>query len=78
MQASRVTTLDKLTPTEVYFILILKVQNNSSSNIYFEDFFNHNDIDWTAIYMLPWLVTHSTYVISLQYKILNNNSLYLN
>ena len=45
--------------------------------MYFENLFNYHDIDWTAIYMLPSLVTHNTYMISFQYKILNN-ILYLN
>ena len=57
--------------------MILKVQSKPSSNIYFENLFNYDDIDRTAIYMLPRLVTHNTYMRSFQYKILNN-ILYLN
>ena len=76
IKGSRVITLDKLTSTEIYSILTLKVQNKPS-NIYFENLFNYHDIDWTAIYMLPRLVTHNTYMRSFQYKILNN-ILYLN
>ena len=52
--------------------MILKVQNEPSSNIYFENLFNGNDIDRASIYMLPRLVTHNTYMRSFQYKILNN------
>ena len=77
IKGSRVITLDKLTSTEIYSILTVKVQNKPSSNIYFENLFNYHDIDWTAIYMLPRLVTHNTYMRSFQYKILNN-ILYLN
>ena len=77
IKGSRVITLDKLTSTEIYSILILKVQSKPSSNIYFENLFNYDDIDRTAIYMLPRLVTHNTYMRSFQYKILNN-ILYLN
>ena len=36
IKGSRVITLDKLTSTEIYSILILKVQNKTFSNIYFE------------------------------------------
>ena len=61
-----VITLDKLTSAEIYSILILKVQKKPSSNIFFEILFNHDDIDWTAIYMLPRLVTHNTYMSSSQ------------
>ena len=57
--------------------MILKVQNKPSSNIYFENLFSYNDIDWAPIYILPRLVTHNTYMRSLQHKILNN-ILYLN
>ena len=77
IKGSRVITLDKLTSTEIYSILTLKVQNKPSSNIYFENLFNYHDIDWTAIYMLPRLVTHNTYMRSFTYKILSN-ILYLN
>ena len=77
IKGSRVITLDKLTSTEIYSILTLKVQNKPFSNIYFENLFKYHDIDWTAIYMLQRLVTHNIYIRSFQYKILNN-ILYLN
>ena len=49
-------------------ILISKVQNKLSSNIYFENLFDGNDIDWTAIYMLTRLATYNAYTRSFQYK----------
>ena len=52
-------------------MLILKVQNKPSSNICFENFFN-DSVGWAAMYMLPHLVKHNTYMQSFQYKILNN------
>ena len=72
IKGSRVITLDKLTPIEIYSILISKVQNKPSSNIYFGNLFNDYNIDWTAIYMLPHLVTYNTYMRSFQCKILKN------
>ena len=72
IKGSRVITLDKLTPIEIYSILISKVQNKPSSNIYSGNLFNDYNIDWTAIYMLPRLVTYNTYMRSFQCKILNN------
>ena len=51
IKGSRVTTLDKLTSTEIYSMLALKVQNKPSFNIYFENLFNYHNIDWTAIYV---------------------------
>ena len=61
-----IITLDKLTSVETYSILVSKVQKKPSSNILLEILFNHDDIDWTAIYMLPRLVTHNTYMSSSQ------------
>ena len=43
IKGSRVITLDKLASTEIYSILIFKVQNKPPSNIYFENLFNDND-----------------------------------
>ena len=72
IEGSRVITLDKLTSTEIYSILISKVRSKHSCNIYFKNLVNGYNIDWTAIYMLPHLVTYNTYMRSFQYKILNN------
>ena len=57
--------------TEIYSILISKVQNKPSSNFYFENVFDDNDIDWAKIYMLPCLATYNTYMRSFKYKLLN-------
>ena len=65
-------TFDKLTSTEIYSTLVLKIQNKPSSDIFFENLFNDNDIDRATIYMLSRLVSHSTYMRSFQCKILNN------
>ena len=62
---SRVKTLDKLRSTEIYFILILKIENKPSCNINFKNvFFNDSDTDWAAIHILPRLVTYNTQCIS--------------
>ena len=71
IKGSRVILVDKLTSTKIYSMLILKVQNKPSSNICFENFFN-DSVGWAAMYMLPHLVKHNTYMQSFQYKILNN------
>ena len=42
---SRLITLDKLTSTEIYFILISKAENKTFSNIYFENLYNDCNID---------------------------------
>ena len=71
IKGSKVILVHKLTSTKIYSMLILKVQNKPSSNIYFENFFN-DSVGWAAMYMLPHLVKHNTYLQSFQYKILNN------
>ena len=53
VKRSRVITLDELTSTEIYSILISRAQNKPSSNIYFENLYNDYNIYWTAIYILP-------------------------
>ena len=60
IKGSRVITLDKLTSLEIYSILISKVQNKLYSSVYFENLSNEYNIDWTAICMLPCLVTYNT------------------
>ena len=66
IKVSRAVISDKLTSTEIYSILISKVQNKPSSNIYFENLFKDYNIDWTPIYILPRLVTCNTYMRSFQ------------
>ena len=70
IRGSRIITLEKLRSTERYSILISKVQNKSSSNIYFENLFNQYNIDWQTIYMLPRLVTYNIYMKSFQCRFL--------
>ena len=72
INCSRVITLNKLTSTEIHSIFVSKIENKLFCNIYLENLFNDNDIDWAAIYMLPRLVAYNTYMRSFQYKILNN------
>ena len=49
IKGSRILTLDKISSTEIYAILISIVQNKPYSNFYFENLFNDNDIDWATI-----------------------------
>ena len=69
IKGSRVLTLDKL--TEIYPLLISKVQSKPSSNFYFENLFDENSIEWTAIYMPPRLATLNNYMRIFQYQLLN-------
>ena len=72
MKGSRVIILYRLTSAKIYSILISKIQNKPSSNIYFKNLSNYYNIDWTAMYMLLRLVTYNTHMRSFPYIILNN------
>ena len=72
IKGSRILTLDKLSSTEMYAILISKVQNKPCSHFCFKNLFNDNDTDCPTIYMLPRLATYNTYMRSFQYKLLSN------
>ena len=52
--------------------MISRAQNKPFSIIYFENLYTNYNTDWTAIYMLPCLITNNTYMRSFQCKILNN------
>ena len=62
VKGSRVITLDKLTSTEIYSILISRAQNKPFFNIYFENLYNDYNIDWKTIYILPRLITSKIYL----------------
>ena len=62
IKSSIISTLEKLSSTEIYAILISKVQNKPSSNFYFESLFDDNDIDCATIFMLPRFTTYNTYM----------------
>ena len=62
VKGSRVISLDKLTSTEIYSILISRAQNKPFFNIYFENLYNDYNIDWKTIYILPRLITSKIYL----------------
>ena len=64
MKGSIILTLDKLTSTEIYSMLISKAQNKPSSNVYCKILFADDDIDLGAIYMPPGLATYNIYMWS--------------
>ena len=68
LHCSRVVTLHKLTSPGIYSILISKVQNKPSSNIYFENLSNDYNIDWAAVFMPNRLTACNTYMRSVEHK----------
>ena len=73
----QVYSLGKRNSKELYNILILGSHKKSTSQRYFEAFFESSTTDWKVIYLLPRKTTIDTKYCSFQYKTLNN-VLYLN
>ena len=72
-----ILALKKLSPAEIYSLLILLRNNIPTSQKYYKKIFTNVDIEWKDIYLLPRKVTIETKLRIFQYKILNN-ILYLN
>ena len=72
IKGARILTLEKLSSKELYSILITKLTNKPSSNVYFEKIFPNIKLNWRKIYILPRITTINTYLRSFQYKILNS------
>ena len=67
----RILTLEKLSSEELYSMLITKVIDKPSSNVYFENVFPNTKFDWTKMDILNRIKTINMYLRSFQYKILN-------
>ena len=55
---------DKLHCGELYNILVCISQHKSTSQIYFENLFREQDLNWKKIYLLPRKVSLDCYVRS--------------
>ena len=51
---------------------IVSKYKKPTSQIYFEDYFQTLNLDWTRIYLLPRLVTLDSVLRAFQFKILHN------
>lgn len=77
IKSGRCLFVDKLTPKELHSILSLKNNKKSSSDKYFQKLFRSNNLEWSALYILPRMATIDTYLRYFQYQT-SNNTLYLN
>ena len=77
MKPNSLFNIEKLESRELYCILNSSRNNKPTSQIYFKENFDSEELDWRIIYTLPRKVTTNTYLRSSQYKILNN-ILYVN
>ena len=71
IKGARILTLEKLSSEELYSMLITKVIDKPSSNVYFENVFPNTKFDWTKMDILNRIKTINMYLRSFQYKILN-------
>ena len=74
---SRIVSLNKLISKEIYNYLITEKFDKPTSQKYFENLFNDQNLKWELIYILPRKITKDSYTRNFLYKILNN-ILYLN
>ena len=78
IKKNNLISLDKLHSREVYNILVYtSPPHKPTSQVYFENLFREQDLNWKEIYILPRKVSLDCNVRSFQYKVLNN-VLYLN
>ena len=71
IKGARILTLEKLSSEELYSMLITKVIDKPSSNVYFENVFPNTKFDWTKMDILNRIKTVNMYLRSFQHKILN-------
>ena len=71
IKGARILTLEKLSSEELYSMLITKVIDKPSSNVYFENVFPNTKFDWTKMDILNRIKTINMYLRFFQYKILN-------
>ena len=73
IKGTRILPFDRLSSEEINSILVSKIVNKPTSNIYFEKLFENTTLDWKKTYLSPYLATIiDTTLRSFQYKILNN------
>ena len=65
-------SLDRLHCRELYSILVYISLRRPTSQIYFGNLFQEQDLNWKEIYLIMQKVWLDSYVRSFQYKVLNN------
>ena len=77
IKKNNLISLDKLHCQELYNILVYNAPHKPTSQVYFENPFRDQELNWKEIYILPRKVSLDCNVRSFQYKV-SNNALYLN
>ena len=77
IKKDNVISLDKLHSRELCNILVYTFPHKQTCQVYFENLFCEQELNWKEIYILPRIASLDCNVRSFQYKVLNN-VLYLN
>ena len=78
IKKNNLISLDKLHSGELYNILVYTSNHKLTSQIYSENPFSEQELNWKEIYILPGKISLDCNVRSFQYKVLNNFFFYLN
>ena len=76
-KSTRVIVLEKLTAREIHSVLLISSGNTPTSQKCFGKILPNENFDWKKMYILPRVVTITSFQRNFQYKILHN-ILYLN
>ena len=77
IKKNNLISLDMLNSRELYNILVYTSRHKPTSQVYFENLFREQELNWKEIYILPRKVSLDCNVRSFQHNVLNN-VLYLN
>ena len=77
LRGSRIIILEKLNSKELYSLLISTIENQPTSQKYFDNLFPNIELPWKEIYLTARKATANSYLRCFNYKIINN-VLYLN
>ena len=72
VKKNNLISLDKLHCQELSNMLVYISQDKRTSQLYCENLFRKQDLNWKEIYLLLQKALFSCYVRSFQYKVLNN------
>ena len=71
IKKNNLTSHDKLHSGELYNILVYTSNHKLTSQIYSENLFSKQELNWKEIYILPRKASLDCNVRSFQYKVLN-------
>ena len=77
LRGSRIIILEKLSSNELYSLLISAINNQPTSQKYFDNLFSNVELPWKEIYVNAHKATANSYFPSFNYKIIKS-VLYLN